>query len=56
MENDEYFLRAKRIEFPASITACDFYRKLGYSYKNGIRELDGEGHYRLEKFNVKETL
>ena len=53
LENDEYFLRAKRIEIPASITACDFYKKLGYSYKNGINELDGEGHYRLEKFNVR---
>lgn len=51
LENDEYFLRAKRIEIPSSITACDFYRKLGYNYKNGVKELDDEGHYRLEKFN-----
>lgn len=50
LEKDEYFLRAKRIEIPASITACEFYKKLGYKYKNGITELDGEGHYRLEKF------
>lgn len=49
LEQDELFLRAKRIEIPASITACEFYRKMGYGYKNGIKELDGEGHYRMEK-------
>jgi len=50
LESDEYFLRAKRIEIPASITAREFYRKLGYDYKDGIAKLDDEGHYRLEKF------
>jgi GNAT superfamily N-acetyltransferase len=50
LEWDEYFIRAKRIEIPASITACEFYRKMGYDYKYGIKELDEEGHYRLEKF------
>ena len=50
LEQDELFTRAKRIEIPASITAVEFYRKFGYDFKNGIKELDGEGHYRLEKF------
>ena len=50
LEKDEYFLRAKRIEIPASITAVEFYRKMGYNYKNGIAELDSEQVYRLEKF------
>lgn len=50
LEHDELFLRAERIEIPASITAVEFYRKKGYDYKNGIRELDDEQHYRLEKF------
>lgn len=50
LEQDEYFLRAKRIEIPASITAVDFYRKMGYDYKNGIAEIDEEQLYRLEKF------
>jgi len=50
LESDEYFLRAKRIEIPASITACDFYKKMGYIHKDGLEELDDEGHYRLEKF------
>lgn len=49
LENDEYGLRANRIEVPASITAKDFYRKLGYDYKDGVEQLDEERHYRLEK-------
>ena len=50
LEKDELFTRVSRIEIPASITATDFYRKFGYDYKNGIKELDDEGHFRLEKF------
>ena len=49
LEQDEFALRASRIEIPASITACEFYRKLGYDYKNGVNTTDGEGLYRLEK-------
>lgn len=54
LESDELFLRAERIEIPASITAVEFYRKKGYDYKNGIKELDEEQHYRLEKFRKLE--
>ncbi len=50
LEQDAFFLRAKRIEIPSSITAVEFYRKMGYDYKNGIAELDDEQVYRLEKF------
>ena len=50
LEQDEYFLRAKRVEIPASITASAFYQKMGYNYKNGIQEVDEEGLYRMEKF------
>ncbi|MBQ4599001.1 MAG: GNAT family N-acetyltransferase [Clostridia bacterium] len=50
LETDEYFLRARRIEIPASITACDFYKKMGYGYKNGIAAIDDEQLYRLEKY------
>lgn len=50
LENDEFFLRAKRIEVPASITACKFYQKLGYTYKNGIDVPDEEQLVRMEKF------
>lgn len=50
LEQDELFIRAGRIEIPASITATEFYRKFGYDYKNGRKELDEEQHYRLEKY------
>ena len=50
LEQDEYFLRANRVEVPASITAVNFYRKLGYDYKNGVDRPDEEQIYRLEKF------
>ncbi|MCH5324899.1 MAG: GNAT family N-acetyltransferase [Eubacterium sp.] len=50
LENDEFFLRAKRIEIPSSITACEFYKKMGYTYKNGIDSVDEEQLFRLEKF------
>ena len=50
LEQDEYFLRAKRIEIPASITALNFYKKMGYDHKNGFTEVDEEQLYRLEKF------
>ena len=49
LEQDEYFLRAKRIEIPASITGTPFYRKMGYDYKNGVSVPDEEGLLRLEK-------
>ena len=50
LEKDEFFLRAKRIEIPASITACGFYRKMGYDYKNGVNQVDEEGLHQLEKY------
>lgn len=49
LERDEYFLRAERLEVPASILACEFYRKMGYAYKNGITTPDEGGCIRLEK-------
>ena len=49
LEQDEYALRASRIEIPASITGTPFYLKLGYTYKNGVNTPDGEGLLRLEK-------
>ena len=49
LEQDGFFLRAERVEVPASITGVGFYRKLGYEYKNGIDRSDEERLYRLEK-------
>lgn len=50
LEADEFFLRARRVEIPASITACGFYRRMGYDYKDGIDHPDAEQLYCLEKF------
>ena len=50
LEKDEYFLRARRIEIPASLTAVEFYRKMGYDYKNGYSEPEDGFLYRLEKY------
>lgn len=50
LESDEYFLRAKRVEIPASITGTPFCIKMGYDYKNGTYEPDEEQLIRLEKF------
>ena len=49
LENDIYFLRARRIEIPASITGVPFYLKMGYHFKNGISEPDKEHIIRMEK-------
>lgn len=46
-EQDAY-LRAKRIEIPASITGTPFYRKMGYDDKNGVCVPDEDGLLRLE--------
>ena len=56
LEGDEYALRAKRIEIPASITGLPFYRKMGYDFKNGCSHPDEEGLYRLEKYRKQETI
>ena len=50
LEQDEYALRAKRIEIPASKTGVEFYRKLGYYHKGGKAELEDGLLYRLEKY------
>lgn len=50
LENDEYFLRAKRIEIPASIVGIPFYKKMGYEFKNGELIYE-DGHFAMEKFN-----
>ena len=49
LEQDEYFLRANRIEIPSSVTAVKFYEKMGYAPKNGIVP-DAEGIIPMEKF------
>ena len=50
LEQDEYFIRAKRIEIPASLFALPFYIKMGYKHKNGELIFEDD-HIKLEKFN-----
>lgn len=50
LEQDEFYIRARRIEVPSSITAVNFYKKFGYLPKNNQTEPDEEGLIRLEKF------
>jgi len=49
LEADEYFRRAWRTEVGASLTAVDFYRKMGYTFKNGVTEPDSFQVVRMEK-------
>lgn len=50
LEKDEYFLRADRVEIPASITAVEFYKHFGWDFKKLGNIVDNEGIYRMEKF------
>lgn len=54
LSNDEYYKRADRVEIPASITAVEFYKHMGWGFKrtNEIvgNIVDNEGIYRLEKY------
>ena len=42
-------LPIKKLVIPASITAHEFYYKLGYKYKDGKKELNDEDMYIMEK-------
>jgi predicted N-acetyltransferase YhbS len=41
---------ATQLVIPASIYGCDFYRKLGYDYLNGNKELNEDKEYTLVKY------
>ena len=49
LEKDEFFLRAKRIEVPSAVNAVDFYRKMGYVFKDSGKIPGNDGLIRLEK-------
>lgn len=49
LEADEYFLRSRRIELPASLSAENFYLKMGYTYKNGKRKINKHLLVEMEK-------
>ena len=40
IENFAKEMKFKKLVVPASITACEFYHKLGYEYKDGKKELN----------------
>ena len=42
-------LSIRKLVIPASITAHEFYYKLGYRYKNGKKEINNENMYIMEK-------
>ncbi|MCE4956428.1 GNAT family N-acetyltransferase [Macrococcoides caseolyticum] len=50
LEQDEFYMRARRVEVPASITAVNFYKKFGYEVKPGVTGPDEEGIIRMEKY------
>lgn len=51
LESDNYFKRAWRTEVGSSLTAVEFYRRMGYTFKNGITTPDEFHVVRLEKYN-----
>ena len=42
-------MKFKKLVIPASITACEFYHKLGYEYKDSKKELNEDKMYIMEK-------
>lgn len=46
-------INAKKLIVPASITACEFYHKLGYEYLNGKKTLNDEQYYIMEKYLLR---
>lgn len=60
LKEDEYYKRADRVEIPASITAIEFYKHMGWKFKRTESVLgnivDNEGIYRMEKYpKIKES-
>ena len=51
LEEDNFFKKSKRCEVSSSLTAEKFYKKLGYKYLNGKREIHNYGGILMEKFN-----
>jgi GNAT superfamily N-acetyltransferase len=52
VESEARRLGAERITVRAAITARDFYLKLGYDFRDGVEELDEDGHYIMEKTSL----
>lgn len=53
LESDELFKNSDRVEIPASITALEFYKHMGYGFKRTddvIGNIVNKGEYKLEKY------
>ena len=50
LEQDEFFLRAKRVYIHSAMNAIKFYQKMGYDHVNGEIVIDEDDSYMLEKF------
>lgn len=54
LKEDEYYKRAERVEIPASISAVEFYKHMGWKFKRTETVIgnivDEEGIYRMEKY------
>ena len=46
---------AKELIIPAPIYGCEFYKKMGYDFYNGIKEINKNGEYVLSKKIIKES-
>lgn len=55
LEADPLFLKAERVEIPASITGTPFYLKIGYTFKGGVTEPDEDGLLHLEKYRKEKN-
>jgi len=53
IENYVETIEIDELIIPASIYACEFYRKLGFDYINGIKEQNEEKEYILVKYYTK---
>ena len=56
LESDDYARQARIIELDASITAVDFYMKLGYAHRSGKAELDANLLYPMTKATGSQPL
>ena len=50
IEQEARKVGAKELHIPSSVHACEFYRKLGFDYLNGIKEQNDEKEYMLVKY------
>lgn len=57
LEKDEIFLNSERVVVDASLSAHEFYKKMGYSYvkteKKEDSKMDYNSNYKMEKLNKK---